>query len=83
MMRPVASETYLSQGSACRPRVAPLEVLKDMLFCTGPKSGRPSAVILARCQFSLNQPRLSPGMGRVRTSIPGMGVCCTVSSAIH
>ena len=57
--RPVATETNLSHGSVWMPRVAPRRALKDMLFCTGPKSGRPSAVIFSRCQFSLNQPRES------------------------
>ena len=50
-----------------------------MLFCTGPKSGRPSSSIFARCQFSLNQPRLSPCTGRSNTSKPGMFVSVTFS----
>ena len=54
--------------------------LNEMLFCTGPKSGRPSAVIFARCQFSLNQPRLSPCTGRSNTIRPGMFVLSTFSS---
>ena len=63
-MRPLATETSLSQGSACMPRVTPAWELWDMLFWTGPKSGMPRAVIFSRCQFSLNQPRLSPCRGR-------------------
>ena len=62
------------------PRVTPFVALKLMLFCTGPKSGRPNAVIFARCQFSLNQPRLSPCTGRSNTKSPGMFVSVTFSS---
>ncbi len=61
---PVATEMNLSQGSAWMPRVVPAFSLNEMLFCTGRKSGRPSATIFSRCQFSLNQPRLSPWTGR-------------------
>ena len=71
---------YLSQGSAWMPRVTPRSALKDMLFCTGPRSGSPSAHIFSRCQFSLNQPRASPCTGRSNTSIPGMFVVRAVSS---
>ena len=78
-IRPLANETSLSQGSAWMPRVAPARVLNDMLFCTGPKSGRPSPTILARCQFSLNQPRLSPRTSRSITSSPGMSVGVTAT----
>jgi hypothetical protein len=70
-MRPVATDTHLSHGSAWMPRVVPTASLKEMLFCTGPKSGRPSAVIFSRCQFSLNQPRASPCTGRSKTTSPG------------
>ena len=77
---PAAIEMYLSHGSAWMPRVTPFFALKLMLFCTGPKSGRPSAVIFARCQFSLNQPRLSPCTGRSNTSSPGTFVSSTLKS---
>ena len=77
---PVAMLMYLSHGSAWIPRVTPFFALNEMLFCTGPKSGRPSAVIFARCQFSLNQPRLSPCTGRSNTIRPGMFVLSTFSS---
>src|SRR5699024_1268705 len=60
------------------PRVTPTAWLKEMLFCTGPKSGSPAASIVSRCQFSLNQPRSSPCSGRSTTSSPGMGVSWTV-----
>jgi len=77
---PLPMEMNLSQGSAWIPRVTPRLALKLMLFCTGWKSGRPSSVILARCQFSLNQPRLSPCTGRSKTKSPGMLVLLTFSS---
>ncbi len=73
-MRPVATDTHLSQGSAWMPRVVPTASLKEMLFCTGPKSSRPRATIFSRCQFSLNQPRESPWTGSSNTTRPGMGV---------
>ena len=41
-MRPVATDTHLSHGSAWMPRVVPTASLNEMLFCTGPKSGRPA-----------------------------------------
>ena len=63
-IRPVATEMNLSHGSAWMPRVVPAFSLNEMLFCTGRKSGRPRATIFSRCQFSLNQPRLSPWTGR-------------------
>jgi hypothetical protein len=63
-IRPVATDTNLSHGSAWIPLVVPALSLKEMLFCTGPKSGSPAAIIFSRCQFSLNQPRLSPYTGR-------------------
>ena len=72
--RPVATETNLSHGSVWMPRVAPRAALKEMLFCTGPKSGSPRATIFSRCQFSLNQPRASPCSGSRTTSRPGIGV---------
>ena len=78
---PVATETYLSQGSAWIPRVVPTEALKEMLFCTGPKSGSPAATIFSRCQFSLNQPRASPCTGSWTSSSPGICVVVMVSSA--
>ena len=77
---PAAIEMYLSHGSAWMPRVTPFFALKLMLFCTGPKSGRPRLVCFARCQFSLNQPRLSPCTGRSNTSSPGMFVSSTLRS---
>lgn len=40
----------------------------------------PSAVILARCQFSLNQPRESPWTARSTTVSPSMPVSVTASS---
>ena len=49
--RPVATETHLSHGSACMPRVAPAFALKLTLCCFG--------VSFWPDQFSLNQPRLS------------------------
>src|SRR6478736_5982457 len=58
-IRPVASETNLSHGSVWMPRVTPRSELNDTLFCTGPKSGRPTASIFSRCQFSLKNPRSS------------------------
>ncbi len=71
----------LSHGSAWMPRVTPFFALKLMLFCTGWKSaGSPSAVIFAFCQFSLNQPRLSPCTGKSKTSNLGMFVSVTLSS---
>jgi hypothetical protein len=73
-IRPVASDTSLSHGSAWMPRVAPREALNETLFCTGPKSGSPSAVIFSRCQFSLNQPRASSRTSRRTTSSPGIGL---------
>src|SRR5690606_26679617 len=73
-MRPVATETHLSHGSAWMPRVVPTASLNETLFCTGPKSGRPAATIFSRCQFSLNQPRLSPWTGRSHRTRPGMPV---------
>ena len=63
-IRPVATEMNLSHGSAWMPRVVPADSLKEMLFWTGEKSGSPRASIFSRCQFSLNQPRLSPWTGR-------------------
>ena len=51
-----------------------------MLFCTGPKSGRPRSVCFARCQFSLNHPRLSPCTGRSNTTRPGMFVSTALKS---
>ena len=72
-IRPVASEMNLSHGSVWMPRVAPREALKEMLFCTGPKSGSPRATIFSRCQFSLNHPRASPCSGIRTTSRPGIG----------
>ena len=71
---------YLSHGSAWMPRVTPFFALNEMLFCTGPKSGRPKAVCFARCQFSLNHPRLSPCTGRSNTTRPGMFVPSAFSS---
>ncbi len=68
----------MSHGSAWMPRVAPARVLNDMLFCTGPKSGSPRSTILRRCQFSLNQPRLSPRTSRLITSNPGIDVSSTL-----
>ena len=56
------------------PRVAPTRLLNDMLFCTGTKSGKPRSTIFWRCQFSLNQPRLSPRISREMTSNPGIEV---------
>src|SRR6478609_3000688 len=79
-MRPVATEMNLSHGSAWMPRVVPAFSLKEMLFCTGWKSGRPRATIFSRCQFSLNQPRLSPWTGSVSRRTPGMGVSAIVRS---
>ncbi len=79
-MRPVATETNLSQGSAWIPRVVPTASLNDTLFCTGPKSGNPAATIFSRCQFSLNQPRLSPWTGRSHSVSPGMGVALACSA---
>ena len=70
--RPVATETNLSHGSVWMPRVAPRRALKETLFCTGPKSGSPSAVIFSRCQFSLNQPRVSSWTSR-RSDDAGRG----------
>ena len=72
--RPVRIETNLSQGSVWMPRVAPRAVLNETLCWTGPKSGRPSAVIFSRCQFSLNQPRESSRTSRRSTTSPGIGV---------
>ncbi len=73
-IRPVATEMNLSHGSAWMPRVVPAFSLNEMLFCTGAKSGSPASSILARCQFSLNQPRLSPCTGRSKSSTPGIDV---------
>ncbi len=78
--RPLATETNLSHGSVWIPRVAPRWALKATLFCTGPKSGRPSATIFSRCQFSLNQPRASSRTSRRSTTRPGIGVVSRASS---
>ena len=56
------------------PRVVPTASLNETLFCTGPKSGNPAAIIFSRCQFSLNQPRLSPWTGKSHITNPGIGV---------
>ena len=80
--RPVATETSLSHGSAWMPRVTPRRVLNDIFCCTGPKSGRPAATIVRRCQFSLNQPRLSPRTSRSTRNRPGMLVVLTCGPAI-
>src|SRR5262245_51405371 len=79
-MRPLATLMNLSHGSVCTPRVTPRRALWATLCCTGPKSGSPSAVIFARCQFSLNQPRLSSCSGSRTTSSPGIEVFSTDSS---
>ena len=81
--RPVRIETNLSHGSVCTPRVAPRAVLKETLCWTGPKSGRPSAVIFSRCQFSLNQPRESSRTSRRSTTSPGIGVTSSDRSGRH
>ena len=39
-IRPVATETNLSHGSAWMPRVAPAVALNEMLFCTGREVGQ-------------------------------------------
>ena len=64
------------------PRVAPTRLLNDILFCTGAKSGRPRFTIFWRCQFSLNQPRLSAWMSREMISSPEIGVFLIASSGI-
>src|SRR5690606_36251439 len=82
-MRPVATETHLSHGSAWMPRVVPTAALNEMLFCTGPKSGRPAATIFSRCQFSLNHPRLSPCTGSSHSTSPGMPVSWDESGLLN
>ncbi len=79
--RPVATETSLSHGSACRPRVAPACSFQLTLACTGPKSGRPSARHLLALPASLNQPRASTCSGSRSTSRPGTGVVSRLGSA--
>ena len=73
-IRPVASETNLSHGSVWMPRVTPRSALKETLFWTGPKSGRPIASIFSRCQFSLKNPRESSRRSSRTTTRPGIGV---------
>ena len=46
----------------------------------GAEVRQPEGDLLARCQFSLNQPRLSPCTGRSKTMSPGMLVLVTLSS---
>ena len=65
------------------PRVTPRRALNDMFCCTGPKSGSPAATMVRRCQFSLNQPRLSPRTSKSTRSRPGMSVVLTWRPATY
>ena len=74
LRRVMTDSDYLSTYIGFMAAVTPAEALKDTLFCTGPKSGSPAATIFSRCQFSLNQPRLSPWTGSSQMVSPGIVV---------